>query len=539
MPTEHETRLQAVIDEIVASQAPRRVIVAGPGTGKTTLFRRILQVGDSPRDDRLVLTFINNLKAELDEALGELAQVLTFHAYCRRLLHSRSQLRAGLSEAFHYYPPLPSLIESDWEISHGRPVPKVVSLMQRLEPGDATNFYMERGDYYDAMSFDDSVFRIYRALQAHPGEIEAYKTILIDEYQDFNRLEASLLALLATRSPIVIAGDDDQALYSQLRSSSPEFIRARYADGEYERFALPFCMRCTEVIVLAVGDVVGTAQACGLLTARINKPYSSYPPSKGADSERYPRIKIVETSVQSLRANYFGRYIAQAIDQIPAEEIRESYEGKYPTVLVIGPGQYLRQVRGHLETSGYQCVAAAEGEAVEVNRFAGLKILQGCPGANLGWRIMLETDGPPFKPDAIRASVTDRVSLVETLPVEFRERILTEAQAFTEEPEATPLDPPIDVTRPQIKLASFEGSKGLSAQHVFVVGLHEGDLPRQAAAINDLEVCKMIVAMTRTRKQCHLIHTKRWGNDWKSPSPFLSWIRPGRLEVVRVTKDYW
>lgn len=139
--------------------------------------------------------------------------------------------------------------------------------------------------------------------------------------------------------------------------------------------------------------------------------------------------------------------------------------------------------------------------------------------------------------DVVRDSLTNHHPLVETLPAEFRERILAEARAVNEPVQPKPEVPKIDMTRPTIKFASFEGSKGLSAQHVFVVGLHEGDIPRQS--INDLEVCKLLVAITRTRKQCYLIHTRRWGNGKKTPSPFLSWIRSERRELVRVTKDYW
>jgi ATP-dependent DNA helicase UvrD/PcrA len=533
MQPELEVQLQRLLEEIVGSGAPRKVIVAGPGTGKTTLFRRLLQARDGPRDGRLVLTFINNLKAELDEALGDLARVLTFHGYCRHLLHRRSQLRAGLSEGFRYYPPLPFLI------ARGRPAPKFLGHMRRLEPGDATAFYLDRADYYDAVSFDDSVFRIHRGLAVHADDIEAHDTLLIDEYQDFNRLEASLLDILATRSPIVIAGDDDQALYSLLRSSSPEFIRARYGGNEYECFALPFCMRCPEVVVRAVGDIVERARAQGRLAGRIDKPYNPYPPRKAADSARYPRIKVIETSVQSLRANYFGRYIGQAIDAIPAEEIAESHEGTFPTVLVIGPGQYLRQVRRHLEENGYQCAAAAEADVFAVDRREGLAILHANDEANLGWRIVLESDDPPFLPEVIRASVANRAPLRTIIPDGYRDQILAEAQAYQEPAEATPATQEVDPAHPTIKFASFEGSKGLSAQHVFVVGLHEGDLPRQPVAITDLEICKLIVAITRTRKQCHLAYARRWGNDWKRPSPFLAWIRPERRDFVRVTRDYW
>ena len=37
-------------------------VEAVAGTGKTTLFRRLLEARDGPRDGRLVLTFINNLR---------------------------------------------------------------------------------------------------------------------------------------------------------------------------------------------------------------------------------------------------------------------------------------------------------------------------------------------------------------------------------------------------------------------------------------------------------------------------------------------
>jgi superfamily I DNA/RNA helicase len=70
-----------------------------------------------------------------------------------------------------------------------------------------------------------------------------------------------------------------------------------------------------------------------------------------------------------------------------------------------------------------------------------------------------------------------------------------------------------DHYRPRIKLTSFEGSKGLSAQHVFVVGMHDGELPRNPASVQDLEICKFIVALTRTRKQCHVLWMTRFSGQ--------------------------
>jgi hypothetical protein len=65
--------LNAAINRILDSTSHRKLIVAGPGTGKTLLFRRVLDGGPQP----LVLTFINNLKAELDAKLGPKTVVKT------------------------------------------------------------------------------------------------------------------------------------------------------------------------------------------------------------------------------------------------------------------------------------------------------------------------------------------------------------------------------------------------------------------------------------------------------------------------------
>ena len=533
-----EAQLRAALEAIITSLAPKKVVVAGPGTGKTSLFRQVLERGGVERDRSLVLTFINNLKNDLEKELGHLARVFTFHGYCRHLLHARPSLRRGLTEHFHYFPALPGLVRRDWELGRREAAPQFVGLMRDLGVGEATAFYLDRATYYDAVSFDDSVFRVHLALAENRDEIAQYAVILVDEVQDFNRLEIAFINLLASRSPTLVVGDDDQAIYS-LRSSSPAYVRALHAGGEYQPFPLPFCMRCTAPIVGAVGDIIRHARVSGNLGGRIDKPYLFYPPNKGPDSEQYPRIRLVEVSAQSLRANYFGRYIEQQLRLIPEEEIRESHEKEFPTVLVIGPIQYLRQVRQHLEDHGHLCIVKEVTDPTELHREDALRVLRTWPEANLGWRVVLELDAPPFAARAIRTSLERPQPLIEIVPAEYREAIIAEARelpAQEEEPEQV-AEP--ETTRPTIRLTSFEGSKGLSAQHVFIVGLHESEMPRNARRIDDVEICKFLVALTRTRKQCHLLHTWRWSGQPKRPSIFLQWIEPGQLQQVRVDADYW
>jgi superfamily I DNA/RNA helicase len=127
------------------------------------------------------------------------------------------------------------------------------------------------------------------------------------------------------------------------------------------------------------------------------------------------------------------------------------------------------------------------------------------------------------------------------LPTDYRAGVLTEADACESpdvvEPDEPASEAPADV--PAIKVTSFEGAKGLSAQHVYIAGLHNGELPRDPASIDDLEICKFVVGLTRTRKKCTLIRTRNLGKEPKTPSSFISWINPGRLEFVKVNAQYW
>ena len=530
-----EAQLRAASVAILSSVARKKVVVAGPGTGKTFLFRQILErIGE--QDRALVLTFINNLKNDLDKDLGQLARVFTFHGYCRHLLHQRPPLRHGLTERFEYFPPLASLVKRDWEVSEGTDAPPFTSLMRELEQPEITEFYLNRADYYDAVGFDDSVFRVYSRLCEDPEQIAQYEAVLVDEYQDFNRLEAAFIDLLASRSPALIAGDDDQALYS-MRSSSPRYIREAHGGGDYQPFALPFCMRCTEPVVGAVNDIIVRAQGKGFLAGRIPKPYRYYPPKKGSDSQQYPRIRLVDVSAQSLRVNYFGRYIEQQIQRIAEAEVAESRNDGFPTVLIIGPRQYLRQVRDYLQEHGFPCGLSEDSDPMELDGEDGLRMLREQPGSNLGWRVIVETDAPAFANDVIRASLPRDRSIVDLLPSEYRDAMLRRANELPAEEE--PANEVPAETGPTIRLTSFEGSKGLSAQHVFILGLQEGDMPRNAAQPSDIDICKFLVALTRTRKQCHLLYTWRWSGQAKRPSVFLNWINPVRFDRVRVGRHYW
>ncbi len=77
------------------------------------------------------------------------------------------------------------------------------------------------------MDFDDQKLRAYRLLTRdlplRRALQERFEEVMVDEFQDVNRLDFELVRLVAGRGSLVVAGDDDQAIYG-FRGCSPRFI---------------------------------------------------------------------------------------------------------------------------------------------------------------------------------------------------------------------------------------------------------------------------------------------------------------------------
>ena len=206
------TELEESINKILSSKALKKLIVAGPGTGKTTFFRKAIEYYGGNKQNYLALTFINNLEEELRKDLGTISKVYTFHGYCHYLLRRYENLRLGLQSNFEYYPPLIKLIKSDWEIIKQKEVPLFSIQMRNTTDDGSLEFFMNRGNYYNAVGYDDSVYRVFKSLSGGESFMDKYKLVIVDEYQDFNKLETSVLSYISDCNPTLIVGDDDQAV---------------------------------------------------------------------------------------------------------------------------------------------------------------------------------------------------------------------------------------------------------------------------------------------------------------------------------------
>lgn len=81
------------------------------------------------------------------------------------------------------------------------------------------HFYQDKLQFYNALDFDDILFLVVKLFKNFPEVAKKYserfKFIMIDEYQDTNSLQFSMIqALTSTHQNICVVGDDDQAIYA-------------------------------------------------------------------------------------------------------------------------------------------------------------------------------------------------------------------------------------------------------------------------------------------------------------------------------------
>lgn len=528
------------VEEILGSDSSRKLIVAGPGTGKTYTFGEVLKKHQGKPN--LAVTFIRKLVIDMEKDLADYAEVKTFHAYCKKLLHEKN----GRIELVPF---LTKVIESD-AVFLGRDLSYFDEKFQTLaEDSPEVQFYLERGDYYEVVSFNDSVFRLYVEVRDGTFDLPTYNQVVVDEYQDFNPLEVALIDELEKKSPILIVGDDDQAVYD-LRNSSPNYLREKYYSKGYQIYQLPFCTRCPRVIVEATNAFISGVNERGGFKSRIDRPFAPYLDGKDYENLTYP--KIISASTTNIAC--LSKLVISEIKKIPEADIREAHEKNYPCALIVGKRQYLNPIAKKLKEQ-FQNVNFTEAQISDYSIADAYDLLLTQENSNLGWRILAEFE---FTEDQMRdytVKSLDGISFSGFLPQGFVDKhqsvieILRSEQLSEDDrlklveligdqtdivvkhiyPIEDENKQEIDETQPTILLSSFEGCKGLSAGHVFVVGFNNGVMPKiHDDQIDDIDCCRFIVALTRTRKRCYLLSNK-WdyspaGKKAYERSVFLSLI---------------
>ncbi|HEX3238149.1 MAG TPA: UvrD-helicase domain-containing protein [Gaiellaceae bacterium] len=253
-PEAYLADLNAAQREAVLHTEGPVLVVAGAGSGKTrVLTRRIAHllgaVGVKP-PEILAITFTNKAAGEMRERVQDLvgpparaAWVMTFHSACGRILRREAQ-RLGYRSNFTIYDQADQIrlvkrcleeLERDPKRFTPRGIHSQISNAKNtlVGPEDYTervaSFYDQTvAEVYDlyqkrlfasnAVDFDDMLFLTVDVLERFPEAREkwqeAFRYILVDEYQDTNHAQYRLLQLLAEKHRNVFAvGDPDQSIY--------------------------------------------------------------------------------------------------------------------------------------------------------------------------------------------------------------------------------------------------------------------------------------------------------------------------------------
>ena len=229
------------------------LILAGAGSGKTrvltTRIAWLLKSGALSPAGILAVTFTNKAAREMFARLAAMLPVNprgmwigTFHGLCNRMLRAHHR-EAGLAQAFQILDSADQLaavkrLLRASNVDEDRFQPREVQyfINARKEEGmragevpaadDMTRRQAELYAAYDAqcqregvVDFAELLLRSYELLRNNEILREHYASrfrhVLVDEFQDTNRLQYRWIKLLAGRAAWVFAvGDDDQSIYA-------------------------------------------------------------------------------------------------------------------------------------------------------------------------------------------------------------------------------------------------------------------------------------------------------------------------------------
>src|SRR6266487_1238391 len=329
-------------EAVLATEGPL-LVIAGAGSGKTRVLtyrvaHLINAVGANP-NEILAITFTNKAAGEMRERLqrllgrsGQGLWMLTCHAACGRILR-REAPRLGYRSNFTIYDQADQIrlvkqcleeLERDPkrftprgihnQISHAKnrlispdEYANQVQSFYDQTVADVYQLYQRRLFASNAVDFDDLLMLTVDVLERFPDVREkwqqAFRYILVDEYQDTNHAQYRLLQLLAEKHQNLMAvGDPDQSIYS-FRSADINNILDFERDFPGTRtVALEQNYRSTNLILEAANTVISNN--------RERKPKELW--SELGDGEP---VRVVEVEDEHAEARFVAAGIAGLVEQ--------------------------------------------------------------------------------------------------------------------------------------------------------------------------------------------------------------------------------
>ncbi|MGA8806641.1 MAG: ATP-dependent helicase [Thermoanaerobaculia bacterium] len=292
---------QEQLDVVMAGEGPM-LVIAGAGSGKTRALTyrvsRLIEDGVDP-SEILLLTFTNKAAKEMLSRVEQLVTIDTrriwggtFHSIGNRLLRQHADT-IGYRSSFTILDAedskemMESAISSLGIATLEKRFPKgdvlidiysyLINTRTPLELHLENNYphfgvyrdeminvfrrYKERKREANAMDFDDLLVNWKLLLDDYPDVAAAlqrrYRYILVDEYQDTNKLQAEVVDKMAeVRRNVMVVGDDAQSIYSFRGASFENIITFPLRFPEAKIYKLEINYRSTrQILALANASI--------------------------------------------------------------------------------------------------------------------------------------------------------------------------------------------------------------------------------------------------------------------------------------------
>ncbi len=284
-------------EAVTCTEGPS-LVIAGAGSGKTKVLTHKIAylIGEKTIKpwNILAITFTNKAANEMKERVknlvGETANDIwmgTFHSICVRILRKTID-RIGFDSSFVIFDTsdqktmvkkilkeqnLDDKIFSDksvlYEISNAKNemltpaqyAARYNTDFRKEKIAEIYSIYQKRLKENNAIDFDDIINFTIEILLDNPDILEFYsdkfKYVLVDEYQDTNKAQFTLVTLLASKfGNITVVGDNDQGIYSFRGADITNILNFEKDFPGTRIIKLEQNYRCTQSVLNAANEVI-------------------------------------------------------------------------------------------------------------------------------------------------------------------------------------------------------------------------------------------------------------------------------------------
>ena len=340
-------------EAVVNTEGPC-LVIAGAGSGKTKVLTHKIAylIGEKQVKpwNILAITFTNKAANEMKERIGNLVGEVaadiwmgTFHSICVRILR-RFIDRIGFDSSFIIFDTsdqrtlVKACIKSiglDDKMFTDRSVLSEISNAKNemLEPDQYTvrangdfrkekialvyEMYQKRLKENNAIDFDDIINYTIKILMENPDILEYYSDkfhyVLVDEYQDTNKAQFTLVTMLASKNGnITVVGDNDQGIYSFRGADISNILNFERDFPGTKIIKLEQNYRCTGNILKAANAVIKNNEVTYKKELWTENEVGNLPAVYSAKNE-YDEGTYIAQQIEHLRREEYYKYSDFAI----------------------------------------------------------------------------------------------------------------------------------------------------------------------------------------------------------------------------------